>query len=74
MVPRSHLQTHTYSLALEIADNTPLSLKGTKRIIHLLIRSAKIDEKDQKAAENIIVQVLNREDLKEGQRAFGDVR
>ena len=73
MVPRSQLETYTYSLAQEIAGNAPLSLKGTKRIINLLLRSAKIDDKYQKEAEKIIVPALNSEDLKEGQRTFGDV-
>jgi enoyl-CoA hydratase/carnithine racemase len=74
MVPRSQLETYTYSLAQEIAGNAPLSLIGTKRIINLLLRSAKIDEKDRKEAEEIIVKALNSEDLKEGQMAFLEKR
>lgn len=74
MVPRSELKDFTYSLAEEIAGNAPLSLKGTKRILNLLMRSEKMEEQDEKEAEKILARAFNSEDLKEGQRAFLEKR
>ncbi len=70
LIPKSELESFTYALAEEIASNAPLSLRGTKRIINLLISSEKMNEDGQKEAEEIIARAFNSEDLKEGQMAF----
>ena len=64
----------TYSLAEEIASNAPLALKGTKRIINLLLQSDRMDHEIQVEAESIIEAAFNSQDLKEGQSAFLEKR
>jgi enoyl-CoA hydratase/carnithine racemase len=74
MVPRAKLESFTYSLAEEIAGNAPLSLKGTKRILNMLASSIKLNDGDQKEAEDLISQAFNSEDLKAAQTAFFEKR
>ncbi len=74
LVPKSELESFTYALAQEIAGNAPLSLKGTKRVLNLLIRSEKMNDEDQKEADAIISQAFSSEDLKEAQAAFLEKR
>ena len=74
LVPRKELEKVTYSLAEEIAGNAPLALKGTKRIIHLLLQSNRMDHENQIEAESIIEAAFNSQDLKEGQAAFLEKR
>ena len=74
LVSKSELESFTYALAKEIAENAPISLKGTKRVLNLLSRSEKMREEDQKEADAIISQAFNSEDLKEAQAAFLEKR
>ncbi|MGD8519995.1 MAG: enoyl-CoA hydratase-related protein [Desulfobacterales bacterium] len=74
LVPREELEKVTYSLAEEIAGNAPLALKGTKRIINLLLQSNRMDHEIQVEAESIIQAAFNSQDLKEGQSAFLEKR
>ena len=74
LVPRKELEKVTYSLAKEVAGNAPLALKGTKRIINLLLQSNRIDHEIQIEAESIIEAAFNSQDLKEGQAAFLEKR
>ncbi|MBU2547555.1 MAG: enoyl-CoA hydratase/isomerase family protein [Proteobacteria bacterium] len=74
MVPLEELESFTYGLAEEIAGNAPMSLKGTKRILGILARSVQIDEADRRAAEAIVAEAFNSEDLKEGQLSFLEKR
>ncbi len=70
MVPRSELESTTYALAEEIAENAPLSLKGMKRIFNMFADNMVLSEDDMKEAAMIIAQSFNSEDIKEGQLAF----
>lgn len=74
-VPSADLERFTYDLAEEIAGNAPLSLKGIKRILNLILRSEhRMDSDDLKEAEQIVAKVLRSHDLKEGQSAFLEKR
>lgn len=74
VVPKKDLESFTYSMAEEIAGNAPLSLKGTKRIINILMQSTKIRGEGLKEAESFVEQAFHSEDLREGQIAFSEKR
>jgi len=74
LTSRADLAETTYALAGEIAENAPLSLKGTKRILNLLGEGLKLRDDRLKEAETLIVEAFNSEDLKEGQTAFLEKR
>jgi len=75
LIPKSDLESFTYNLAEEISGNAPLSLKGIKRIVNLILLS-NIDmaADDRKESENIVTGVLQSHDLKEGRAAFLEKR
>ncbi|MCJ7771672.1 MAG: enoyl-CoA hydratase-related protein, partial [Desulfobacterales bacterium] len=73
LVPRSELESFTNSMAKEIAGNAPLSLKGNKRILNLLLQS-EFSETAKKEAEDLTMMSFASEDLKEGQAAFLEKR
>ena len=70
LVPRPELEAFTYHLADEIAGNAPLTLKGIKRILNLLLSCGRMAEEHRNESENIMLQALESEDLKEGRAAF----
>jgi len=74
LVPRGELESFTARLAEEIAGNAPLSLKGMKKTINLILSSGEMKEEDRKVAEALMIQAFNSEDLKEGQKAFMEKR
>ncbi len=74
LVPRSELAATTYRLAEEIAENAPLSLKGTKRILNMLGGSPALPEEGLQEAEKLIMEAINSEDHKEAQAAFIEKR
>ncbi|MGD8883368.1 MAG: enoyl-CoA hydratase/isomerase family protein [Desulfobacterales bacterium] len=73
-VPRGKLEEFTYNLAEEIAGNAPLALKGTKRVINMLLRSNQLDETQIAEAESVFKETLFSEDAQEGQAAFLEKR
>ena len=74
LVPRSELKETTYRMAEEIAENAPLSLKGSKRILNMLEASLSLREEQLAEAERLITDAFNSRDLKEGQTAFLEKR
>lgn len=60
--------------AEQIAANAPLALKGTKRVLNLLLQASKFDKNNLKEAESITRASFLSEDLKEGQLAFLEKR
>ncbi len=74
LVPRGEFESFTQRFAEEIAGNAPLSLKGMKKTINLILSSGEMKEEDRKAAESLMNQAFSSEDLKEGQRAFLEKR
>ncbi|MBT8371176.1 MAG: enoyl-CoA hydratase, partial [Deltaproteobacteria bacterium] len=61
-------------MAEEIAANAPLALKGTKRILNLLLPPAPLDKENLMEAESISEAAFLSEDLQEGQLAFIEKR
>lgn len=74
LVPGEDLEGFTYQMAEEIAGNAPLALKGTKRILNILMNSQQIPESSRKEAEAITEAAFLSEDLKEGRLAFLEKR
>jgi enoyl-CoA hydratase len=74
LVPREELESYTYGLAEEIAANAPISLKGTKRVINLLVGSAQMSDDEWTEARAIIAESFDSEDLKEAQASFLEKR
>jgi enoyl-CoA hydratase/carnithine racemase len=73
-VPREKLEEITYNLAEEIAGNAPLALKGTKKIMNMLLQSNQLDGTRIKEAESLFKESLFSEDMQEGQAAFLEKR
>ena len=73
-VPREKLEEITYNLAEEIAGNAPLALKGTKKIMNMLLQSNQLDETRIKEAQSLFKESLFSEDMQEGQAAFLEKR
>lgn len=74
IVGKDELESCAYQMAEEIAANAPLALKGTKRVINLLLQSTPLEESALLEAETIAKSAFSSEDLKEGQRAFLEKR
>ena len=74
LLPAKDLETFTYQMAEEIAANAPLAVKGTKRILNLLLNFSQPPEHCQKEAEAITEAAFLSEDLKEGRLAFLEKR
>ena len=74
LIPGDELESFTFRMAEEIAANAPLALKGTKRVLNLLLQTSKFDKNSLKEAESITLASFLSEDLKEGQLAFLEKR
>jgi enoyl-CoA hydratase/carnithine racemase len=70
LVPREKLESATYALASEIAQNAPMALKGMKRIMNLIAASEALNPALSKEADALVEHAMTSEDLKEGQAAF----
>ncbi|MGD9137531.1 MAG: enoyl-CoA hydratase-related protein [Desulfobacterales bacterium] len=74
LIPPDELASFTYAMAEAIASNAPLSLKGTKRILNLLLETQQFDKNHLNEAESITQASFFSEDLKEGRNAFLEKR
>jgi enoyl-CoA hydratase/carnithine racemase len=74
LVSPDELELFTYRMAGEIAANAPLALKGTKRVLNLLLESVARDPQNLSQAEAITRKAFLSEDLKEGRLAFLEKR
>jgi enoyl-CoA hydratase/carnithine racemase len=74
LVPRSDLEEFTTEMALEIAGNAPLALKGIKKVIHMLMQANRLDNNQSNEAQKIFRSALASEDMQEGQAAFLEKR
>jgi enoyl-CoA hydratase/carnithine racemase len=74
LVPGGDLEEFTYTMAEEISGNAPLALKGTKKVINLLMQANLLDETQTKEAQTIFNATLLSEDMQEGQAAFLEKR
>lgn len=74
VVPSEDLATVTYSLAREIADNSPISVRGTKSVISKLLTHLVLNPEVREDYMAIQKQIADSEDFKEGQKAFTEKR
>jgi enoyl-CoA hydratase/carnithine racemase len=74
VVPRAELEDFTFSMADGIAANAPLSLKGTKQIINLLLQYQEMKPPASQEAYRLIGEAFASEDMREAQRAFKEKR
>jgi len=74
LVSADEIESFTVQLAEDIASNAPLALRGTKRVINLLLQSCAHDKSSIVEAESIAEAAFLSEDLKEGQLAFLEKR
>jgi enoyl-CoA hydratase len=74
LVPADALEEVTHAMAEEIAGNAPLALKGTKKVINLLMQTNRLDKTQSEEAQMIFNKTLLSEDMQEGQAAFLEKR
>jgi enoyl-CoA hydratase/carnithine racemase len=74
LIPRRELEGFTHRMASEIASNAPLALKGTKRVLNLLVNTSQPPANSIAQAESLTEASFLSEDLKEGQLAFLEKR
>jgi len=74
VVPADQLAAVTYELAREIADNSPLSVRGTKSMIRRVLGFQTLSPETRAAFLALQKQSTESQDLKEGQQAFAEKR
>jgi len=72
--PREELEEFTYSLAKEIAENAPLSMKTMKFVINKWQQNQNLEDIDVHELKDLILKVQSSRDYKEGQKAFAEKR
>jgi enoyl-CoA hydratase/carnithine racemase len=71
-VPKADLETTVRVLALEIAENAPLSIAAAKRVIDEISRHP--ENPDMKALDDLVEACFASEDYAEGRKAFLEKR
>jgi enoyl-CoA hydratase/carnithine racemase len=74
VVDDDEIESYTYEMAGGMAQNAPLSLQGTKKILHKIMAYPRLDQEDEDLFETLFLQSLHSEDMAEGQRAFREKR
>jgi enoyl-CoA hydratase len=74
LISPDRLESFTCGMAEEIAANAPLALKGTKRVLNLLLGAQQFDTNKRAEAESITRASFFSEDLNEGRLAFLEKR
>ena len=74
LVKGSELASFTFQMARTIAANSPLALKGTKKILQLISETRSLSGEPRGLAESLTRQAFLSEDAGEGQRAFFEKR
>ncbi|HEU5361363.1 MAG TPA: enoyl-CoA hydratase-related protein [Candidatus Deferrimicrobiaceae bacterium] len=72
--PPEELSQVTYEMAKEIAENAPLSIRGTKRILSMCMAFRGLPPPEAEEAEDWIKRCMESEDLIEGKKAFIEKR
>jgi len=72
--PPEELSQVTYEMAREIAENAPLSIRGTKRILSMCMAFRGLPPAEAEEAEDWIRRCMESDDLIEGKRAFIEKR
>jgi enoyl-CoA hydratase/carnithine racemase len=74
IVPPEELEQVVYETAREIAENAPLSIQGTKRLLGMCLEHWRLDEEKVREADRLIKKCMESDDLVEGKRAFLEKR
>jgi enoyl-CoA hydratase/carnithine racemase len=74
VVSAERLEPETMDLAVEIAGNAPLSLKGNKEIIRRLASFARLSEEAERELIDLRLSSFRSDDFREGVKAFGEKR
>ena len=74
LIPRQELEDFTRRMATDIASNAPLALRGTKRVLNLLVNASQPPADSIEQAESLTEASFLSQDLKEGQLAFLEKR
>jgi enoyl-CoA hydratase/carnithine racemase len=74
VVDDADIEAFTYDLARELADNAPLSLRGTKSVLYKIAEYPILERDDEDALRALFIQSLQSEDMEEGKRAFMEKR
>jgi enoyl-CoA hydratase/carnithine racemase len=72
--PPEELEQVALEMAREIADNAPLSIRGTKRILAMCMEFRGLPPAEAREAEALIRQCMESRDLIEGKKAFLEKR
>ncbi len=73
-VPSEDLERFTMDMAVEIAENAPLSLITLKEMTNAWQRNVQLSETEQKVVRELLDKLQNSADYKEGRRAFSEKR
>ena len=68
------LKSATYDMAIEISQNAPLALRGTKRALYKMAETTVLSEDEESELAALFARSLMTEDLQEGKRAFMEKR
>ncbi len=74
LVAREDLEPAALGLAGEISANAPLALKGTKRVLNLLLQAGPMHSSAVAEAQALVAEALGSQDLREGRKAFAERR
>ncbi len=74
LVAPDGLKTATYDMAIEISQNAPLALRGTKRALYKIAETTALSEDEESELAALFARSLMTEDLQEGKRAFMEKR
>lgn len=74
IVPPEELEQVVYETAREIAENAPLSIQGTKRLLRMCLEHWKLEDARVHEADDLIRKCMESDDLVEGKRAFREKR
>lgn len=74
IVPADQLAAVTYDMAREIADNSPLSVRGIKSMISRVLGFQALSPEARAEFLALQKQTTESQDLKEGQKAFAEKR
>ncbi|MFH1647532.1 MAG: enoyl-CoA hydratase-related protein [Chloroflexota bacterium] len=74
VIPTDRLATVTYDLAREIAGNSPISVRSTKKIISRLLDYQSISPRAREEFLDLQKQATASLDFREGQKAFAEKR
>jgi enoyl-CoA hydratase/carnithine racemase len=74
VIEDADFESFTFDLAGELANNSPLSLQGTKATLYKIAEYPVLEKDDEDALRSLFIQSLQSEDLKEGKRAFLEKR